>query len=267
MYMCPCVEQSIHYPFRPLVIIPTYNERSNISQLIPAVLNEDKRLRVLIIDDTSPDNTAEEVLRLQNNGCASRLFLQSRPGKFGLASAYKDGFRWGIARGYDFLIQMDADWSHNPADLKEMLRLAAGVDFVVGSRYITGGGTANWGIGRRLLSKFGGAYSRRILQSNFTDFTGGFNGWAVNILRRINFDSFRSEGYSFQIELKYRADRMSGAHVELPIIFTERRSGKSKMSMSIALEACWRIWSFKLAAHKDAIRQSSNSGSNIRIPA
>jgi dolichol-phosphate mannosyltransferase len=264
--MCPCVDQSIHYPFRPLVVIPTYNERSNISQLIPAILNEDNRLRVLIIDDASPDNTAGEVLKMQKSGCASRLFLQSRPEKLGLASAYKAGFRWGIARGYDFLIQMDADWSHNPADLKEMLRLAAGVDFVVGSRYITGGGTANWGVGRRLLSKFGGIYSRLILQSNFSDFTGGFNGWSLNILNRINFDSLRSEGYSFQIELKYRADRIGGAHMELPIIFTERRAGKSKMSASIALEACWRIWSFKLAAHTDAIRHSSASSRKIRIP-
>jgi dolichol-phosphate mannosyltransferase len=264
--MCPCFEQNINYPFRPLVIIPTYNERSNISQLIPVILNEDNRLRVLIIDDASPDGTAGEVTKLQKNGFASRLFLHSRPGKLGLASAYKDGFRWGIAGGYDFLIQMDADWSHNPADLKEMLRLAAGVDFVVGSRYMTGGGTANWGIGRRLLSKFGGVYSRLILQSNFSDFTGGFNGWSRNILSGVNFDALQSEGYSFQIELKYRADRIGGTHVELPIIFTERRAGKSKMSTSIALEACWRIWSFKLAVHKDAIRHSSASGRKIRIP-
>jgi dolichol-phosphate mannosyltransferase len=265
--MCPRVEQSSNYPFRPLVIIPTYNERSNVSQLIPAILQIDRRLNVLIMDDSSPDDTAGEILKMQSNGSASRLFLMSRPGKLGLASAYIEGFRWGISRGYDFLIQMDADWSHNPADLKEMLRLAPGVDFVVGSRYVPGGGTVNWGMGRRLLSKFGGIYSRFILHSNFSDFTGGFNGWGSNILSRINFDSLRSEGYSFQIELKYRADRLGCKHAELPIIFTERRSGKSKMSSSIALEACWRIWSFKLAAHKETVRPSSASGGKIHIPA
>jgi dolichol-phosphate mannosyltransferase len=241
-------------PLRPLVIVPTYNERSNVSQLIPAILKIDNRLNVLIVDDASPDGTAGEIAGMQKNDHASRLFLLSRPGKLGLGSAYVDGFKWAIAQGYDFLIQMDADWSHNPADLKKMLRLAVQSDFVVGARYISGGGTANWGWGRKLLSQFASYYSRFVLRSDFADFTGGFNGWSSAVLQGIDLDSLRSEGYSFQIELKFRADRLGYTHAEFPIVFTERRSGKSKMSLSIAMEACWRVWSFRLALKRSAAK-------------
>ena len=240
---------------RPLVIIPTYNERDNVSKLIPAVLSMDSCLHILIIDDASPDGTAEEVLVLQKGAGASRLHLQSRPKKLGLGSAYVLGFKWGLARGYDFLIEMDADWSHNPEDLKKMLPLAAKADFVVGSRYVRGGGTLNWGAERKLLSKLGSVYSRWVLRSNFADFTGGFNGWSADVLKGIGVDALRSEGYSFQVELKYRADRSGYTHIEFPIVFTERRAGKSKMSLSIALEACWRVWKFRLDSRKAARRQ------------
>jgi dolichol-phosphate mannosyltransferase len=253
-----CAEQSSIRPYRPLAIIPTYNESGNVSQLIPAILEVDPRLHVLIVDDSSPDDTAGEIIRMQKKACASRLFLQSRPAKLGLGSAYVHGFRWGIARGYDFIIQMDADFSHNPADLEKMLRLAAQYDFVVGARYIAGGGTANWDWGRKLLSRSASFYSRLILQTDFADFTGGFNGWSSDVLKGIDLDSLRSEGYSFQIELKYKADRLGYTHAEFPIIFTERRSGKSKMSSSIALEACWRVWSFRLALKKHAAKESGN---------
>jgi dolichol-phosphate mannosyltransferase len=267
--MIKYAEQNAVHPARPLAVVPTYNERSNVSQLIPAILNIDRSLHVLIVDDASPDDTAGEITRMQKNGCASRLFLQSRSGKFGLGSAYVHGFKWGIARGYDFLIQMDADWSHNPADLKKMLQLAAQSDFVIGTRYISGGGTANWCLGRRLLSQFASVYSRMILQSDFADFTGGFNGWSRDVLRGINLDSLRSEGYSFQIELKYKADRLGYTHAEFPIVFTERRSGKSKMSTSIAMEACWRVWTFKLALKrrtaKDMAFQAAPDQTAIRL--
>jgi dolichol-phosphate mannosyltransferase len=252
-------EQNAVRPLRPLAIIPTYNERSNVSQLVPAILNIDKRLHVLIVDDASPDDTAGEIVRMQKNGCDSRLFLQSRPGKLGLGSAYVHGFKWGIARGYDFLIQMDADGSHNPADLNGMLRLAAHSDFVIGARYISGGGTADWGLARKVLSQFGSYYSRLILQSNFADFTGGFNGWSRDVLQGVNLDSLRSEGYSFQIELKYKADRLGYTHTEFPIVFTERRSGKSKMSIAIAMEACWRVWALRLA-----LKNSTAKGMRFR---
>jgi dolichol-phosphate mannosyltransferase len=243
------------YPLQPLVIIPTYNECNNISQLIPAILSVDDRLHVLIVDDASPDHTAEKVVELKKKH-ASRIFLESRPNKLGLGSAYVHGFKWGLAMGYDFLIQMDADWSHNPADLSKMLQLAEKADFIIGSRYVRGGGTQNWGIGRRLLSKSAGVYSRLILRSDFADFTGGFNGWSSDIMQEIGVDVLRSDGYSFQIELKYRADRLGYTHIEFPILFTERRAGKSKMSLSIAIEACWRVWKFRSDWRKSIRRRA-----------
>jgi len=135
-----------------------------------------------------------------------------------------------------------------------MLRLAEKTDFVVGSRYVRGGGTLNWGAGRELLSKSAGVYSRLILRSDFADFTGGFNGWSGSVLQGIGVDTLRSDGYSFQLELKYRADRLGYTHIEFPILFTERRAGKSKMSFSIAIEACWRVWKFRFDWRKSARR-------------
>lgn len=230
---------------RPLVIIPTYNERDNLGRLIPAILGTDGRLHVLVVDDGSPDDTAGAVLELKRNCYGARLFLESRPGKLGLGSAYIQGFKWGLAQGYDFLIQMDGDWSHRPQDLARMLQLAHDADFVIGSRYVPGGGTLNWGPGRRLLSKFGNLYARQILKPALADFTGGFNGWASEVLRTIDLDAVRSDGYSFQIELKYRAYQRGFRSIEFPILFDERRAGKSKMSVFIALEACWRVWEFR----------------------
>jgi dolichol-phosphate mannosyltransferase len=186
------------YPLRPLVIIPTYNERANIAQIIPAILQVDDRLHVLIVDDASPDNTGKAVLDLKATAYPDRVNLHSRLGKRGLGSAYVDGFNWGLERGYDFLIQMDADWSHNPADLEKMLESAGRFDFVVASRYVQGGSTLNWGFGRKSLSRLASVYSRLILGSDFADFTGGFNGWSGRLLQAINVDSLRSDGYSFQ---------------------------------------------------------------------
>jgi dolichol-phosphate mannosyltransferase len=234
------------YPAKPLAIIPTYNERNNIEQLIPAVLSVDNRLHVLVVDDGSPDDTAGAVSALQECGYAQRLFLCSRPRKLGLGSAYIDGFNWGLANGYDFLIEMDGDWSHPPCSLERMLELAIKVDFVIGSRYIAGGGTLNWGIARRVLSRFGSFYSRVVLGMPIADFTGGFNGWSALVLSGIGLHKIRSSGYSFQIELKYRAHKIGFSHVEFPIIFDERRAGKSKMSFAIALEAFWRVWQLRL---------------------
>jgi dolichol-phosphate mannosyltransferase len=240
----------LSYPMRPLVIVPTYNERANLAQLIPAVCDIDRRLHILIVDDNSPDNTAGIVRSLIEGGRGSRLFLQSRPGKQGLGSAYVLGFKWGLAQRYDFMIQMDADFSHNPADLERMLRLARESNFVIASRYLPGGGTINWGFGRKMLSKSASVYSRCILREAFTDFTGGFNGWSGTVLQGIDLNTLRSDGYSFQIELKYRAARLGFPHVEFPIFFKERRAGKSKMSLSIALEACWRVWAFRMSWNK-----------------
>jgi dolichol-phosphate mannosyltransferase len=245
-------------PAHPLIVIPTYNERDNLTQLLPAVMEKDVRIHVLIVDDASPDGSAKAVRQLQADLFPSRLFLESRSRKLGLGSAYVHGFTWGLARGYDFLIEMDADWSHDPHHLETMLLLAGEADFVVGSRYIPGGGTLNWGTGRKLLSKFASRYSRWVLRVGFTDFTGGFNGWARRVLERIRLDTLRSDGYSFQIELKYRAHEMGFKHVEFPILFDERRAGKSKMSASIALEAAWRVWQFRLD-RQTGFRQGAGS--------
>jgi dolichol-phosphate mannosyltransferase len=231
---------------KPLVVIPTYNERENIIRLIPAILEVDSRIHILIIDDGSPDNTAGAVLEAKQRSPDMRVFLQSRPAKLGLGSAYVQGFQAGLSNQYDFLIQMDADWSHRPHHLETLLSLAQKADFVVGSRYVPGGGILNWGAGRRLLSRFGGWYSRLILGAGFSDFTGGFNGWSGQVLRAIRLDTLRSDGYSFQIELKYRAHRLGYRHLEFPIFFDERRAGRSKMSAAIAFEAVWRVWQFRL---------------------
>ena len=234
------------YPKNPLAIVPTYNERDNIVELIPTILAADERLNVLVVDDGSPDNTADAVLRIKERQFRENLFLESRSAKLGLGSAYIHGFNWGIANGYDFLIQMDADWSHNPKYLAPMLKRSETVDFVVGSRYVPGGGSLNWGLGRRMLSRFGNAYSNLILRTRFTDYTGGFNGWSTRTLREIGLNNIQSNGYSFQIELKYRADTLGFKHADLPIIFDERQAGRSKMSTQIAFEAFWRVWQFRL---------------------
>jgi dolichol-phosphate mannosyltransferase len=241
---------------RPLVVIPTYNERDNLRQLIPAVLGMEGNFAILVVDDGSPDGTADAVLELKEDRFHRQLFLESRPRKLGLGSAYVHGLKWGLAAGYDFLIQMDADWSHHPRYLETMLRLAQGADFVVGSRYVRGGGISHWGIGRRLLSRFGSLYSRLILRAGFSDFTGGFNGWSGEVLRRVGLDTIRSDGYSFQIEMKYRAHQLGYRHAEFPIMFDQRHAGKSKMSAAIALEAFWRVWELRLKGTK-AIRRTA----------
>ncbi|MCI0420887.1 MAG: polyprenol monophosphomannose synthase [Acidobacteria bacterium] len=230
---------------KPLVIVPTYNERENIAQLIPKVLAADTRLHILVVDDSSPDGTGSAVEELRVRALSERVFLETRLCRMGLGAAYIHGFRWGLAHGYDFLIQMDADWSHHPAYLSEMLRLSTAVDFVVGSRYVEGGGTKNWGWGRRLLSRFGSLYSSLILNLAIRDLTGGFNGWRLAVLEAIGLDSLRSDGYSFQIELKLRASRLGFRPAEFPIIFAERRAGQSKMSAGIVCEAIWRVWQFR----------------------
>jgi dolichol-phosphate mannosyltransferase len=241
------IHMANRFPVRPLVIIPTYNERDNVIRLIPEIVRGYDRLDVLVVDDGSPDGTADEILRLKESNWPRRLWLLSRPEKLGLGKAYVDGFQWGLSQHYDFLIQMDGDWSHHPKYLDRMIQCADQADFVIGSRYVSGGGTLNWGVGRRLLSRFGSFYSRSVLRVQIADFTGGFNGWGAAVLREIGLESVRSNGYSFQIELKYRAHKLGFKHIEYPIMFDERSAGRSKMSAAIALEAFWRVWQFRFA--------------------
>ena len=231
--------------FKPLVILPTFKEKSNLPGLIQAILSVDSRLHVLVVDDNSPDGTADVVRELMAILGDNRLFLETRAGKLGLASAYVHGFSWALTAGYDFMIEMDADWSHQPKYLAEMLRLADEHDVVIGSRYVVGGGTLNWSFGRKLLSRGGSLYARLVLGIDICDFTGGFNGWHSNVLQRAGIDSILSQGYSFQIELKYRAAQHGFTYAEFPILFDERRAGESKMSAAIAVEAIWRVWAIR----------------------
>jgi dolichol-phosphate mannosyltransferase len=229
---------------RFLIIVPTYNEIENLPNLVSAVFAVvPPSVDVLVVDDNSPDGTGKlaDSLAAQN----SRLHVLHRPGKMGLGTAYVNGFRWGIEKGYDALIEMDADFSHNPRYLPQMLELLTQNDVVIGSRYVAGGGTVNWGLGRKILSRGGSFYSRMILGATIRDFTGGFNGWRRKVIEAIELGTLRSDGYSFQIELKYRAFLKKFKIVEFPIIFEDRKIGKSKMNRRIVFEALMRVWGFR----------------------
>lgn len=230
---------------RTLVIVPTYNERENLPRLIPLVLAQDPALDVLVVDDASPDGTAEVARRLEE-ASPGRVHLLEREGKLGLGPAYLAGFRWGLARGYARLCEMDADLSH-PADrLPDMIEASTRADFVIGSRYVDGRVTViNWPMTRLLVSFFGSWYARTITRLPVSDATGGFNLFRRNVLEALDLDRIRSNGYAFQIELKYRAWRRGFRFVELPIVFTERGQGESKMSRRIVAEAVWRVWALR----------------------
>ena len=228
---------------RILVIIPTYNERENIAAIIPAVLACGREVEILVVDDNSPDGTASVVIEQMRKD--KRIHLLSRPGKEGLGRAYLAGFEWGLKNGFEALIEMDADFSHRPQDLPPLIDALREADFAVGSRYVRGGGTVNWGFLRKLISRGGGLYSRLILGYPLKDWTGGFNAWKASTLRKIGLESVRSEGYSFQIELKYRASRLGLHGTEIPIVFEDRRYGQSKMSSRIVLEALHHVWGMR----------------------
>ena len=228
---------------RSLIVVPTYNERENIAALVPTIFQATPNVEILVVDDNSPDGTGTVVREMQAKFPA--LHLLSRQGKEGLGKAYLAGFRWGLEKGYDMLVEMDADFSHRPIDLKSLLDALPQYDFVMGSRWVSGGRTVNWGLGRKIISRGGSFYARMILGFPVRDWTGGFNGWKANTLKNIKLDSVRSEGYSFQIELKYRALKFGFAGKEVPIVFEDRRVGQSKMSSRIVLEALYRVWGLR----------------------
>lgn len=217
---------------RALVVIPTFDEASNIEPLLARM---PQGLDVLFVDDGSPDGTAD-VIRAQAD---PRVSLLERPGKLGLASAYVDGFRLALDGGYERILQMDADLSHEPSDALRLLDSDA--DLVLGSRYVERGGTRNWPLSRRLLSRFGSAYGRTVLGLPQRDVTGGFKAWRAPMLAAALEQPVASEGYAFQVEMTWRAWKAGASIVEVPILFTERRLGASKMSPQIAFEACWRL--------------------------
>lgn len=226
---------------RQLVIIPTYNERENIAMIVPEVLRlTPSEVEVLVVDDNSPDGTAEVVRSLQSQGLRVHLLLRTK--KEGLGRAYLAGFRWGLENNFDTLVEMDADFSHRPVDLVKILEATKTQDFVVGSRYVQGGGTVNWGLLRKLISRGGSLYSRLILGFPLRDWTGGFNAWNRRVLEKMGLENVQSNGYSFQIELKYRALSLGFKGSEVPILFEDRRVGQSKMSLKIVLEAFYRVW-------------------------
>ena len=225
---------------KQLVIIPTYNERENTEAILAAVFALEVDVDILVVDDNSPDGTGQLVADLQKKW--NRLHLLSRPGKRGLGRAYLAAFRWALEKGYDIMVEMDADFSHRPEDLRSLLAAIPSCDFAVGSRYTQGGGTKNWGLMRKLISRSGSLYARCILGYKLWDWTGGFNVWRRQVLEGIDLDQVQSEGYSFQIELKYRSLRRGFRVLEVPILFEDRRVGKSKMSPKIAFEAFYRVW-------------------------
>jgi dolichol-phosphate mannosyltransferase len=229
---------------KSLVCIPTYNEKDNIEAIVSAVLAvTDASTHILVIDDNSPDGTGEIVKHLQTDSV--RLHLLSRAGKEGLGRAYIAGFKWAIDNGYDVIVEMDADFSHRPEDLVKILNSIQDVDFVVGSRWIAEGRTLNWGVGRKIISRGGSFYTRMILGYPLSDWTGGFNAWKKETLHKIDLDQVKSNGYSFQIELKYRALKANCRGIEVPIVFEDRRVGQSKMTTKIVTEAFTRVWGMR----------------------
>jgi dolichol-phosphate mannosyltransferase len=221
-----------------IVIIPTYNEIENIESIIRAVLSQHKSLHVLVIDDNSPDLTANKVVVLQEE-FKDRLFLEKRAAKSGLGTAYVHGFKWALKNKYDFIFEMDADFSHNPNDLEKLYDAChfGDADLAIGSRYVTGVNVVNWPLSRVLMSYFASVYVRIITGMKIHDATAGFVCYKRVVLESINLDKIRFVGYAFQIEMKYRTYCKKLAISEVPIIFTDRTKGQSKMSNSIIVEA------------------------------
>jgi dolichol-phosphate mannosyltransferase len=229
---------------RVLIVVPTYNERENVDRVALEFLAPVPAAHLLFVDDASPDGSGAAIDQL----CAAneRVHVLHRPGKLGLGTAYLDGFRWGLSRGYQYLAEMDADFSHDPRYLPGLVAGAvAGADLVVGSRYVAGGGTENWGLGRRMLSKGGGLYARTVLGVGIRDMTSGFCVYRRRTLERLDLGAVRSNGYSFQIEMKYRVLQAGMRVVESPIVFIDRRVGESKMSRAIFAEALWMVWKLR----------------------
>jgi dolichol-phosphate mannosyltransferase len=228
---------------RVLVVMPTYNEADNINKIVPAVLDA-APVEILIVDDSSPDGTGAlaDALAAQE----PRVHVLHRTSKDGLGRAYLAGFAWGIARGFDVLIEMDADFSHQPASLAPMIRHMRDFDVVIGSRYVQGGQTQNWGLRRRLISRGGGLYARSVLGVQIQDLTSGFIAWRREVLEALDLSAVQASGYGFQIEMKYRAARAGARILETPITFPDRTHGESKMSANIFSEALSLVWKLRL---------------------
>ena len=226
-----------------IVIIPTYNELENIEKIIRAVFSLEKCFHILIIDDGSPDGTADVVKGLMQNEFADRLFLIERSGKQGLGTAYITGFKWALSRNYEYVFEMDADFSHDPKDLPRLYNACAseGYDVAIGSRYVSGVNVVNWPIGRVLMSYFASRYVRLVTGFKVCDTTAGFKCYKRRVLETIELDKIRFKGYAFQIEMKYTAHKIGFKIKEVPVIFVNRREGVSKMNGGIFGEAFFGV--------------------------
>ncbi len=226
---------------RALIIVPTYNERENVRRLIETVLEKDARIDMLVVDDGSPDGTGAIVQEIA--AVNERVHLLPRPRKMGLGTAYIAGFRWALARDYEYVMEMDADFSHDPAHLPQFLSAIEDADLVLGSRYQQGRVTVvNWPIGRLILSYCANIYARGVTGLPVWDATGGFKCFRRSVLQAIDLDRVRSNGYAFQIEMSFRAWKRNFRISEIPIVFVDRTEGTSKMSKSIVREAVWMVW-------------------------
>jgi dolichol-phosphate mannosyltransferase len=227
---------------RILVVLPTYNEADNIAEVLRRLHKSLPNAGVLVVDDASPDGTADLVEELARQRELTDLSVHRRPGKAGLGSAYRDGFRLGLAAGADVLVEMDSDLSHDPADLPALIAAVQhGADLAIGSRYVPGGSIPRWSWRRRMLSRWGNRYAAGVLGLAVNDATSGFRAYRASALERIDLDTVHAEGYAFQIEMTYRLVRRGGRVVEIPIAFTDRERGTSKMSGNIVREALWQV--------------------------
>jgi dolichol-phosphate mannosyltransferase len=237
-----------------LIIIPTYNEKENIDKLLRIVFGTYSDVDILIVEDNSPDGTAQIIQKLQQDEFKDRLFMVQRSGKLGLGTAYIAGFKWALQRHYQFILEMDADFSHDPKYLKDLMAGARNNDLVLGSRYVSGGGVRNWGPLRKIISLGGSLYSRLVLKLPYKDLTGGFKCFRRRVLETMNLDAVESNGYSFQIEMTYRTHLKGFKIKEVPIIFADRTEGKSKMSGNIFSEALLMV--LKLRLRRQQIKNS-----------
>ena len=230
-----------------IVIIPTYNEIENIESIVRATFSLHKPFHILIVDDNSPDKTSDKVIELQKE-FKDKLFIEVRTKKSGLGTAYVHGFKWALARDYEFIYEMDSDFSHNPTDLEKLYDAChfAGADIAIGSRYVTGVNVVNWPLSRVLLSYFASVYVRLITGMKIMDATAGFICYNRKVLQAINLDKIKFIGYAFQIEMKYRVFAKNFIIHEVPVIFTDRTKGQSKMSGSIIKEAIFGVISLRL---------------------
>jgi len=228
---------------KALIVIPTYNERENIKEIINAVLKVSPILDILIIDDSSPDGTGDIVKEIMKKN--PRLHLLTRLKKSGLGTAYIEGFKYALKNNYDYAFEMDADFSHNPNDIPAFLKALEEYDLVIGSRYCNGVSVVNWPISRLFLSYFANIYARIITGIPIFDLTSGFKGYRRKVLEAIDFSKIKSDGYGFQIEMKFYTYRYGFKIKEIPVIFIDRRSGHSKMSKRIIWEAFWVVWMLK----------------------